>query len=58
MQLRFVGCGDALGSGGRSNSCFHVNAKRLVLTRMSDDMLAQLGELAYTVADDGMVIEL
>ena len=24
MQLRFVGCGDALGSGGRSNTCFHV----------------------------------
>jgi ribonuclease BN (tRNA processing enzyme) len=24
MQLRFVGCGDAFGSGGRSNTCFHV----------------------------------
>src|SRR5882672_5869030 len=24
MQLRFVGCGDALGSGGRANTCFHV----------------------------------
>jgi ribonuclease BN (tRNA processing enzyme) len=24
MRLRFVGCGDALGSGGRSNTCFHV----------------------------------
>jgi ribonuclease BN (tRNA processing enzyme) len=24
MQLRFVGCGDALGSGGRSNTCFHI----------------------------------
>jgi ribonuclease BN (tRNA processing enzyme) len=24
MQLRFVGCGDALGSGGRNNTCFHV----------------------------------
>jgi ribonuclease BN (tRNA processing enzyme) len=24
MQLRFIGCGDALGSGGRSNTCFHV----------------------------------
>jgi ribonuclease BN (tRNA processing enzyme) len=24
MQLRFVGCGDALGSGGRCNTCFHV----------------------------------
>jgi ribonuclease BN (tRNA processing enzyme) len=24
MQLRFVGCGDAFGSGGRSNTCFHA----------------------------------
>ena len=27
MQLRFVGCGDALGSGGRSHTCFHVTGK-------------------------------
>src|SRR5437762_5249554 len=27
MQLRFVGCGDALGSGGRSNTCFHVTGQ-------------------------------
>jgi ribonuclease BN (tRNA processing enzyme) len=24
MQLRFIGCGDAFGSGGRTNTCFHV----------------------------------
>lgn len=24
MQLRFVGCGDAFGSGNRFNTCFHV----------------------------------
>jgi ribonuclease BN (tRNA processing enzyme) len=24
MRLQFVGCGDALGSGGRANTCFHV----------------------------------
>jgi len=24
MQVRFVGCGDAFGSGGRYNTCFHV----------------------------------
>jgi ribonuclease BN (tRNA processing enzyme) len=29
MQLRFVGCGDALGSGGRSNTCFHVTGSRV-----------------------------
>ncbi|MDI1266457.1 MAG: MBL fold metallo-hydrolase [bacterium] len=28
MQLRFVGCGDALGSGGRFNTCFHVTGAR------------------------------
>jgi ribonuclease BN (tRNA processing enzyme) len=35
-----------------------INAKRLVLTHMSDDMLGRLGELSYTVAHDGMVVEL
>lgn len=27
MQLRFVGCGDAFGSGGRLNTCFHVSGQ-------------------------------
>ncbi|MEM7254426.1 MAG: MBL fold metallo-hydrolase, partial [Pseudomonadota bacterium] len=26
MKLTFVGCGDAFGSGGRLNTCFHVEA--------------------------------
>ena len=29
MQLRFIGCGDALGSGGRTNTCFHVTGDRV-----------------------------
>jgi ribonuclease BN (tRNA processing enzyme) len=29
MQLRFIGCGDALGSGGRHNTCFHVTGERV-----------------------------
>jgi len=29
MQLRFVGCGDAFGSGGRANTCFHVTGERV-----------------------------
>ena len=29
MQLRFVGCGDAFGSGGRFNTCFHVTGTRV-----------------------------
>ena len=24
MRVQFVGCGDAFGSGGRQNTCFHV----------------------------------
>src|SRR6202162_2429322 len=27
MQLRFVGSGDALGFGGRANTCFHVTGE-------------------------------
>ena len=29
MQLRFVGCGDAFGSGGRNNTCFQVIGERV-----------------------------
>jgi ribonuclease BN (tRNA processing enzyme) len=29
MQLRFVGCGDAFGSGGRNNTCFHVSGEHV-----------------------------
>lgn len=28
MQVQFVGCGDAFGSGGRFNTCFHVSGAR------------------------------
>ena len=27
MQVQFIGCGDALGSGGRANTCFHVTGE-------------------------------
>jgi ribonuclease BN (tRNA processing enzyme) len=30
MHVTFVGCGDAFGSGGRLNTCFHVRAARTV----------------------------
>jgi ribonuclease BN (tRNA processing enzyme) len=29
MRLQFVGCGDAFGSGGRFNTCFHVHSNNL-----------------------------
>jgi ribonuclease BN (tRNA processing enzyme) len=28
MRLQFIGCGDAFGSGGRANTCFHVTGER------------------------------
>ena len=35
-----------------------INPKRLILTHMSDDMLARLGTLGHTAASDGMIVEL
>jgi ribonuclease BN (tRNA processing enzyme) len=35
-----------------------INPKHLILTHMSDDMLGRLGELPYTAAHDGMIVEL
>jgi ribonuclease BN (tRNA processing enzyme) len=29
VKLEFVGCGDAFGSGGRNNTCFHVTGERV-----------------------------
>jgi ribonuclease BN (tRNA processing enzyme) len=29
MQLQFVGCGDAFGSGGRFNTCFHLIGRNI-----------------------------
>jgi ribonuclease BN (tRNA processing enzyme) len=35
-----------------------INPKRLILTHMSDDMLARIDTLAYSTASDGMIVEL
>ena len=35
-----------------------INPKRLILTHMSDDMLARLPALAHAAAHDGMMVEL
>jgi hypothetical protein len=64
LSLQFIGCGDAFGSGGRFNTCFHLvgahldelRPKRLVLTRMSEDMLNHPDRAAFETADDGKVI--
>ena len=35
-----------------------IDAKRLVLTHMSDDMLGRLDSLPHIAANDGMIVEL
>jgi len=35
-----------------------INAKRLILTHMSDDMLGRLDRLPYSAAKDGLIVEL
>jgi ribonuclease BN (tRNA processing enzyme) len=35
-----------------------IRPKRLILTHMSNDMLARRGELRYETAEDGMVVEI
>ena len=35
-----------------------INPKRLILTHMSNDMLAQRAKLPYETAEDGMIVEL
>jgi hypothetical protein len=35
-----------------------INAQRVVLTHMSDDMLGRLKELSYETAHDGLVINI
>jgi phosphoribosyl 1,2-cyclic phosphodiesterase len=34
-----------------------IRPKRLILTHMSNDMLARRAELAYETAEDGMIVE-
>src|SRR5262249_16726975 len=35
-----------------------INAKKLILTHMSDDMLGRLDKLPYSAPKDGMIVEL
>ena len=35
-----------------------IRPKRLVLTHMSNDMLARRAEIPFETADDGMIVEL
>jgi phosphoribosyl 1,2-cyclic phosphodiesterase len=35
-----------------------IRPKRLILTHMSDDMLARRAEVPFETAEDGMIVEL
>jgi ribonuclease BN (tRNA processing enzyme) len=53
MQMQFVGCGDALGSGGRYNTCFHLTGERVnFLIDCGASSLPALKRLA--IARDGI----
>lgn len=47
MQLQFIGCGDAFGSGGRFNTCFHLVGRNVnVLIDCGASSLVALNKLA------------
>jgi ribonuclease BN (tRNA processing enzyme) len=53
MNLQFVGCGDALGSGGRYNTCFHLTGDTVnVLIDCGASSLPALKKLG--IARDGI----
>jgi ribonuclease BN (tRNA processing enzyme) len=57
MQLRFVGCGDALGSGGRFNTCFHVTGNHVnFLIDCGASSLPALKRLGIARADIDLVL--
>ncbi len=82
IQVRFLGSGDAFGSGGRLQTCICIKAiffekqvkyhldfqtlmahldelqpKRLIVTHMSEDMLARREKISCECAEDGKLIE-
>jgi ribonuclease BN (tRNA processing enzyme) len=47
MRLQFVGCGDAFGSGGRFNTCFHLTGRNInVLIDCGASSLISMNKLA------------
>jgi hypothetical protein len=60
MRVRFVGSGDAFGSGGRRQTGIHlsgeIGARRVVLTHMSGAMLARCAGHRIPPRPDGQGI--
>ena len=57
MRLRFVGCGDAFGSGGRSNTCFHLTgAQTNLLIDCGASSLPALNRLGIALNDIDLIL--
>ena len=56
MQLQFVGCGDAFGSGGRFNTCFHLTGRNFnVLIDCGATSVVAMHRLAIKRNDIGTI---
>jgi ribonuclease BN (tRNA processing enzyme) len=56
MQLQFVGCGDAFGSGGRFNTCFHLVGRDFnVLIDCGASSLISMNKLAINPNEVGVI---
>jgi len=52
MHLQFVGCGDAFGSGGRFNTCFHLVGRNInILIDCGATSLVAMNKLAINRND-------
>ena len=57
MQVRFIGCGDAFGSGGRFNTCFHVTGDRTnLLVDCGASSLVALKRSNIALDDIGLIL--
>jgi ribonuclease BN (tRNA processing enzyme) len=57
MHLQFVGCGDAFGSGGRFNTCFHLVGNRInALIDCGASSLVALNKLAINRNDIDVIL--
>ena len=56
MRLQFVGCGDAFGSGGRFNTCFHLTGRNInVLIDCGASSLVSMNKLAINRNDVNVI---
>jgi len=56
MHLQFVGCGDAFGSGGRFNTCFHLVGHNInVLIDCGASSVVSMNKLAISRNDVGSI---